>query len=152
MPNVLNAIYLATVQTTNVRYRQHPAAAVGVALADDAAWVQVIASTVLTTVAWDSELNIGGPAAGITADTEEVIAFGTGGADGAAVAAATLTIEHEVIAIINTAVGEYPWPPIVLAVPIRVAASTRRAARISTSITGGMAVSCGFTVISGLGT
>lgn len=149
--NEVNAIYNSMVGTANVRYRQYPAAVAGIVVADDAAWDEIVASTVITTDYWIAGLNIGGPAAGITADTEEVIACGSGGADGATVAAATLLIEHDLIATINTAVGEYPWPPIYLPIPVKVLASTRIATRISTSATGGLAISFGFTAITSLG-
>lgn len=152
MYNLVASIYQATVGTDNVRYRQIPTAAAGIAIADDAAWDEIVDNTILTTTVWDCVLNIGLPAAGITADTEEVIAFGFGGANGAVTAAATLSIEQELLATIDTAVGEYVNPICYLPVAVRVAALTRRAGRISTSITGGIAISLGFTVISGLGT
>ena len=150
--NILTSIYQATVNTGNVRYRQEPTAAAGVAIADDSAWDQIIAASVVTVDYWICVLNIGLPAAGITADTEEVVADGSGGADGAAVAAATLLIEQEVLLTIDTAVGEYPNPLTYLPVPIKVLANVRNAAEISTSATGGTAISLGFGYISGLGT
>lgn len=148
--NIMATIAKATFDTGAVRYRQIPTAAAGIVTADDAAWDEVVDNTIMTTDHWLAGLNICFPAAGVTADTEEVVALGTGGANGAAVAAATLLVENEVIATINTAVGEYPTPPIYLPVPIRVLALLRYATRISTSATGGMAVSVGFSSITGL--
>lgn len=145
------SIYQATVGTGSVRYRQIPTAAAGIAIADDAAWDEIVDNTIMTTQHWLAALNIGVPAAGITADTEEVIALGTGGANGAAVAAATLLVEHDLLATINTAVGEYVIPPTYLPVPIQVQALLRYAGRISNSVTGGMAISLGFSSITGLG-
>lgn len=148
---MVSALYLREVQTDNVRYRQYPSGLAGIAIADDAAYDEIVASTVITTINWLAKLNIGIPGAGVTADTEEVIACGTGGADGATVAFATLLLEQELLATIDTAVGEYVIPQEWLPIPIRVAASTRYAGRISTSATGGMAISMGIEVITGLG-
>lgn len=147
---VTRALYMALVETDNVRYRQHPTGAAGVAVADDAAYDELIASTVITTIHWLAAVFYGIPAAGITTDVDEVLAEGIGGADGATVAFATLLVELQLMATIDTAVGEYPVPNIFLPVPIRVAASTRHAARISTSTTGGMAVTVALNVITGL--
>lgn len=151
LSGLIGSLYLREVQSDNVRYRQIPTAAAGIAIADDAAWDEIVDNTIMATVHWLAGLNIGLPAAGITADTEEVVALGTGGANGAAVAAATLLVEQELLATIDTAVGEYVMPNIYLPVPIRVAALTRYAGRISTSITGGIAISLGFVSITGLG-
>lgn len=148
---LLAAIYQATVGTSGVRYRQEPTGAAGVVVADDAAWDQIIAASTITVEHWLTVLNIGFPAAGITADTEEVVAEGSGGADGAAVAAATLLVEQELLATIDTAVGEYPAPLSYLPVPIQCPANIRHAGRISSSATGGMAISLGIGYISGLG-
>jgi hypothetical protein len=154
LSNLIGSLYLASVQSDNVRYRQFPAAGAGVAIADDAAWDEITASAASPTVNfWLAGLNISLPTAGITADTEEVLAVGSGGADGATVAAAVLLVEHEILATIDTAVGEYLVPVAYLPVPIRVLATSRIAARISSSITGGMALSgLGYSVITGLGT
>jgi len=148
---LLASIYQATVGTSGVRYRQQPTGAAGIAIADDAAYDELIAAAVITVEHWLAVLNIGLPAAGITADTEEVIAEGTGGADGAAVAFATLLVEQELLATIDTAVGEYVSPLAYLPVPIQCAANIRHAGRISSSATGGIAISLGFGYITGLG-
>jgi len=89
---LIGALYNAVVNNGNVRYRQHPAGLAGIAIADDANWDEIFVAATITTPYWIACLNVGLPAAGITADTEEVIADGSGGADGAAVAAATLLI------------------------------------------------------------
>lgn len=144
------ALYQALVGSDNVRYRQIPTAAAGIAVADDAAWDQIVASTIILTEHWIAAENIGGTAAAM-ADSEEVVAHGTGGADGATVAPAATIIETDVIYHSVTAVGEYFVPPYYLPVPVRVPASTRHAASISTSATGGFAISFGFTEILNLG-
>lgn len=149
--NKIDAIYQAVVGTDRVRYRQEPTAAAGIAVADDTAWDQIIDSTILTFEHWLVALNVGIPAAGVTADTEEVVAVGTGGADGAAVAAGTLLVEHDLLACITTAAGESVQPPIYLPVPIHVLPASRYAARISTSATGGMALSIGISYMTGIG-
>lgn len=149
--SILSSVYQATVNTGAVRYRQIPTAAAGIVIADDAAWDEIVDNTIITTDHWVAVLNIGLPAAGITTDCEEVIAEGSGGANGAVTAAGTLLIEQELLATIDTAVGEYVNPICYLPVPIKVLALTRHAGRISTSITGGIAISLGFSIITGLG-
>lgn len=144
------SIYQATVRTDQVRYRQEPTAAAGVAVADDAGWDEIIASTVLTAEHWLCALNIGAPAAGLGGDIEQVVAEGSGGTDGAN-AASTLLVEHDMLATSTTAVGEFAMPPIYLPVPIFVLASTRHAGRISFSVGSGMAISLGISYMTGLG-
>lgn len=154
MPNSgekLAAIYQAVVGSDRTRYLQEPTAAAGIAVADDAAWDEIIDSTILVVEQWLVALNIGIPAAGVGGDVEEVIAVGTGGANGAAIAAATLLIEHDLLANQNDASGQSVQPPIYLPVPIHVLPANRYAARISSSITGGMAISIGISYITSLG-
>ena len=154
---LVNAIYNAQVGLGSVRYRQEPTAAAGVAVADDSAWDQIIAGTILTTDHWLVGLNVG-DAALTGADTEEVLAEGIGGVDGAAVAAATLLVEVDLnMGAVGTPAAEMVWePPIYFPVPMLcstsvVANGTRHAAEISTSITGGVALNVGITYITGLG-
>lgn len=151
---LVNAVYNGSVGLTAVRYRQEPTGAAGVAVADDALWDQIIAGTILTGTHWLVGLNIGTPVGG-AADTEEVIADGIGGADGAAIAAATLLVEVDLHYAVVTAAGEVFEPPVLFPIPMRcdtgiVANGTRHAARISTSATGGAAVDMGITYITGL--
>ena len=148
-------IYNATVRFASVRYRQEPTAAAGVAVADDSAWDQIIAGTVLTTDHWLVGLNIG-EAAATAADSEEVVAEGIGGADGAATAAATLLAEVDINVGFATGAGVAWEPPVFFPVPMLcstdvVANGTRHAAEISTSPVGGVAITLGITYITGLG-
>lgn len=150
---LVNALYQAQVGSTEVRYRQHPTGVAGVAVADDAAWDEIIASTIITDAFHHlAGLLAFGPGAG--ADVEQIIAEGVGGADGAAVAAATLLVEMQMGVDWTSAVGlaaqVHPW---MLPVPIRVEqAADRHAGRISASPTGGIAVTLSIEVITGLGT
>lgn len=155
---LVNAVYNANVGLASIRYRQEPTGAVGVAVADDALWDQIIAGTVLTVDHWLVGLNIG--VVGLGADVEEVIAEGIGGVDGAAVAAATLLVEQDFNGFFTqtTAVGEYAGyiPPSYLPVPCLcsttvVANGLRHAGRISSSAAGGLAISLGIAYITGLG-
>ena len=152
----VQAILLASVLSTNVRYQTLPAAAVGVTIADDAAWDEIFDSTVVTVDYW-----IAGFMAvilNVAIDAGLLVDIGTGGADGAAVAPATTVVTnqpvvedyHEVTAV-GVRGGRQPqvWFP----VPIRVAASTRVAARIASSPTGTDVIDQFYvTVITGLGT
>lgn len=151
LSNQVAAIYLATVGSNNVRYRQYPAAAAGAACPDDATYAQIVTAAAALAASWIAQVYFGVPGAGITADTEEVLAVGSGGADGATVAFATLLIEQEVFATINTAVGEYVIPQEYLPIPVAIQASTRLAGRISSSVTGGMALTVGVSLVTGLG-
>lgn len=154
LKGLVNQIYNGQIGLAAVRYRQEPTAAAGVAVADDALWDQIIAGTILTGTHWLAGLNIGNPVGG-GADTEQVLADGIGGADGAATAAATLLVELDMNYAVVTAAGEVWQPPVMLPVPIRcdtgiVANGTRHAARISTSATGGNALNVGITYLTGL--
>lgn len=155
---LINAIYNAQVGLTGARYRQEPTGAAGVAVADDALWDQIIAGTVLdaTDPHWLAGITITTPLAG-GADTEEVIAEGIGGVDGAAIAAATLLAEFDIGYVVVTAAGEVHEPPIFLPVVLRcgdsiVVNGTRHAGRLSSSPVGGNAITLGITYISGLDT
>ena len=153
--NLVKSIYQAAIGLGSIRYRQEPTGAAGVAVADDAAWDQIIAGTVLTADHWLVGLNVGTPVGG-GADTEEVLAEGIGGADGAAVAAATLLVELDLFYQVVTAAGEVNEPPIFLPIPCLASTSVvangfRHAAEISTSATGGNALVVGITYITGLG-
>lgn len=147
------SIYNGSVGLSAVRYRQEPTAAAGVAVADDSAWDQIIAGTILTAEHWLAGLNLGTTATQV--DSEQVIGEGIGGADGAATAAATLLVEVDLNYANVTAVGEIWQPPVFFPIPMLcsievVANGTRHAAEISTSVTGGLALSVGITYIIGM--
>ena len=151
----VSAIHNALVQSTNLRYRTHPGDVAGIAVADDAAWDQIIAATVITD-AFHHLSGIGAYHFGNAADFEEQVEEGIGGADGAAVAAATTLVQLAIASDFTqtSAVGErvVNFSPLMLPVPIRVEqAADRHAVRISTSATGGQALVASINVITGLG-
>ena len=152
----VSAIHNALVQSTNLRYRTHPGDVAGIAVADDAAWDQIIAATVITD-AFHHLSGIGAYHVGSAADFEEQVEEGVGGADGAAVAAATTLVQLAIASDFTqtTAAAErlLAYYPLMLPVPIRVEqAADRHAVRISTSATGGQALVASINVITGLGT
>ena len=151
----VNAVYNAYVQSVAVRYRTHPEDLAGIAVADDAAWDQIIAATVITD-AFHHLSGIGAYHVGSAADFEEQVEEGIGGADGAAVAAATTLVQLAIASDFTqtTAAGErvVNFSPLMLPVPIRVEqAADRHAVQISTSATGGQALVVSINVITGLG-
>ena len=151
----VSAIHNALVQSTNLRYRTHPGDVAGIAVADDAAWDQIIAATVITD-AFHHLSGIGAYHVGSAADFEEQVEEGVGGADGAAVAAATTLVQLAIASDFTqtTAAAErlLAYYPLMLPVPIRVEqAADRHAVRISTSATGGQALVASINVITGLG-
>jgi len=151
----VNAVYNAYVQSVAVRYRTHPGDVAGIAVADDAAWDQIIAATVITD-AFHHLSGIGAYHVGSAADFEEQVEEGVGGADGAAVAAATTLVQLAIASDFTqtTAAGErvVNFSPLMLPVPIRVEqAADRHAVQISTSATGGQALVVSINVITGLG-
>ena len=152
----VNAVYNAYVQSVAVRYRTHPEDLAGIAVADDAAWDQIIAATVITD-AFHHLSGIGAYHVGSAADFEEQVEEGIGGADGAAVAAATTLVQLAIASDFTqtTAVAErlLAYYPLMLPVPVRVEqAADRHAVRISTSATGTQALVASINVITGLGT
>lgn len=148
----IQAILLASVLSTNVRYQTQPAAAVGITIADDAAWDEIFDSTVVTVDYWIAGLMAVILAPG--ADAGLLIDVGIGGADGAAVAAATTVIaDFPLFEDFVSAVGNLKPAVNFLPIPIRVAASTRVAARIASSPTGTDVIDQFHVVlITGLGT
>ena len=151
----VRAIFQAEVGNTAIRYVTHPQDAVGVAVADDAAWDQIIAATVITDD-WHHLAGLGMYHFGNAADFEEQVEEGIGGADGAAVAAATTLVSCAIATdfTATSAVGErvVNFEPWMLPVPIRVQQATdRHAMRISTSSTGGQALVASINVITGMG-
>ena len=152
----VSAIHNALVQSTNLRYRTHPENLAGIAVADDSAWDQIIAATVITD-AFHHLSGIGAYHVGSAADFEEQVEEGIGGADGAAVAAATTLVQLAIASDFTqtTAVAErlLAHYPLMLPVPVRVEqAADRHAVRISTSATGTQALVASINVITGLGT
>lgn len=151
----IQTVFQKAVQSAALRYRTHPTNAVGVAVADDAAWDQIIAATVITDD-WHHLAGLGMYHFGNAADFEEQVEEGIGGADGAAVAAATTLVSCAIATdfTATSAVGErvVNFEPWMLPVPIRVQQATdRHAMRISTSSTGGQALVASINVITGMG-
>jgi hypothetical protein len=148
------AIYQAVVGNTSIRYLAYPAPATAlVAVADDSAWDQIVDSTVITVEHWLAMINFA--SISMTADLEERLTEGIGGADGAAIAAATNLVEAIICGYFTSdGVGfdAQFMTPYVLPIPIRVAASTRHAVEITESLVGGQALTVGITDITGLGT
>lgn len=148
----IQAILLASVLSTNVRYQTQPAAAVGITIADDAAWDEIFDSTIVTVDYWIAGFLAIVLAPG--ADAGLLIDIGTGGADGAAVAPATTVVtDFPIFEDFVSAVGNIKPIPLFFPIPIRVAASTRVAARIASSPTGTDAIDQFYVnLITGLGT
>ena len=139
LAELVGATYMAVIGSENVRYQTQPAAAVGITIADDAAWDEIFDSTIVTVDYWICGLQA--IILDVAADAGLMVDVGTGGANGAAVAPATTVITnypifedyHQVTAV-GVRGGRIPveWLPF----PIRVPASTRCAARIASSPTG----------------
>ena len=151
----IQTVFQKAVQSAALRYRTHPTNAVGVAVADDAAWDQIIAATVITD-GFHHLAGLGMYHVGSAADFEEQVEEGIGGADGAAVAAATTLVSVALASdfTATTAAAErvLKYQPWMLPVPIRVEQATdRHAMRISTSSTGGQALVASINVITGMG-
>lgn len=147
----VNAIYNATVQSVGIRYRTHPNDVAGVAVADDAAWDQIIAATVITTV-FHHLVGINAYTFGTAADFEEQVEEGVGGADGAAIAPADTLVRLAISLDFASAVGLLQTAPTLLPVPVRVErAADRHAMRLSTSAVGGQALVASITIIEALG-
>ena len=151
----VRAIFQAEVGNTAIRYVTHPQDAVGVAVADDAAWDQIIAATVITD-GFHHLAGLGMYHVGSAADFEEQVEEGIGGADGAATAAATTLVSVALASdfTATTAAAErvLKYQPWMLPVPIRVEQATdRHAMRISDSDTGGQALVASINVITGMG-
>ena len=148
----VQAILLGSVLSTNVRYQTQPAGAVGVTIADDAAWDQLFVAATVTVDYWIAGLLAVILAPG--ADAGLLVDVGTGGADGAAVTPATVLItDFPLFEDFISGVGAHEPKVVFLPIPIRVAASTRSAAQIGASPTGTDAIDqFSLVLITGLGT
>ena len=159
LTSMMAQVFNASGGSVNMRYRTHPNDAAGVAVADDSAWDEIIASTVITT-AFHHLAGLGMYHVGATADNEEQVGEGVGGADGAATAAGVTLVMVAIATAFTatTAAGEreVDFKPWMLPVPLRVETASpgttdRHAAEISTSATAGIALLMSISVITGMG-
>ena len=139
----VQSILLGTVLTGLVRYITHPAAAAGIVVVDDTNSDEIIDNTIETNVHWLCALQIQLDSDPVLS-WEQTILEGSGGANGAAVAPATILVSlpysGRVLVGATANLVNPPIAPIVpynLPFPIRVAASTRHAASIPDSVTNG---------------
>lgn len=135
----ISQMWLAKLNSGNVRYQCLPAAVVPIA--DDAAWDELFAAAGAPAVPfWLCGFSYG-IATGLAADVSLLIDLGWGGVDGAAVAAANVILTNYPIVITAgaAAVGPSALPAEMLPFPVRIPAASRMAARIASSPTGTVA-------------
>ena len=128
--------WLALVNSGNIRYTCLPVAIVPIA--DDAAWDELFAAAGAPAVPyWLCGIAFNW-ATGIAAETSLLVDVGFGGADGAAVAPATVVLTNWPVTLTAgaAAVGPDTHPPIMLPFPVRIPGGSRMAARIASSPTG----------------
>ena len=135
----VDQLFLAAVQSGNIRYTCLPVAIVPIA--DDGAWDELFAAAGAPAVPyWLCGISFNW-ATGIAAETTLLVDVGFGGVDGVAVAAATVVLTNWPVTLTAgaAAVGPDTHPPIMLPFPVRIPASSRMAARIASSPTGTLA-------------
>ncbi len=139
--------FQALVASGNVRYACLPAAEVPIA--DDAAWDQLWAAANGPAVDfWVCGFAYNFATTTVAAEHTQAVDLGWGGADGAAVAPTNVIVANWPITLYGVAAGLGPMGPLwaSLPYPVRVPALSRMAARIATSVIGGVAFT-GFRVI-----
>jgi len=139
LKSLVSRNFLALVESGNIRYQALPVALV--AIADDAAWDQLFAAAgAPATNYWLCGFSYG-IATGLVADVSLLVDLGYGGADGAAVAAATVVLTNYPVVLTAgaAAVGPSALPAEILPYPVKIPASSRMAARIASSPTGTVA-------------
>jgi hypothetical protein len=128
------------IESGNIRYNCLPAAEVPIA--DDAAWDQLWAAAAgPATEFWVIGFAYNFATTTVAAEHTMAVDLGWGGADGAAVAAANVIVSNWPITIYGVAAALGPMGPLCayLPYPVKVPALSRMAARIATSVTGGVA-------------
>lgn len=133
-------LWLALVNSGNLRYQALPAAAVPIA--DDAAWDELFAAAGAPAVPyWLCGFTYNFATGGVVAEHSELVDIGWGGADGAAVAPANVIVTNFPVCVSAVALALGPFGPFwtTLPFPVRIPASSRMAARIAASPTGGVA-------------
>ena len=137
----VDQLFLAGVESGNIRYQALPAA--GVAIADDAAWDQLFAAADAPAVDyWLCGFQFSIASGLIVAENTMLFDVGWGGADGAAIAAANVILTNWPVAFsaVAAALGPFEIAPKMLPFPVRIPGGSRMAARIAASPIGGQAV------------
>jgi len=140
VPQEVKATYLANVGSGNIRYNCLPVAEI--AIADDAAWDELWAAAAgPATDFWVVGFAYNFATTTVAAEHTQLIDFGWGGVDGAAVAAANVIVTNFPVTLYGVAAALGPMGPLChyLPYPVRVPALSRMAARIAASPTGGVA-------------
>lgn len=135
----VDQVFLAAVQSGNIRYQTLPTAVVPIA--DDAAWDQLFAAAGAPAVPfWLCGFSFS-YATGVVAESVLLVDLGWGGVDGAAIAATNVILTNWQVTIVAgaAAVGPAHVGPHILPYPVRIPASSRMAARIASSPTGTLA-------------
>jgi hypothetical protein len=138
--NLNKQTFQSLVNSGNIRYACLPAAEV--AIADDAAWDQLWAAAAgPATDFWVCGFAYNFATTTVAAEHTMAVDLGWGGVDGAAVAAANVIVTNWPITLYGVAAALGPMGPLwaSLPYPVRVPALSRMAARIATSVTGGVA-------------
>jgi hypothetical protein len=139
LKNEVDQVFLAAVESGNIRYQGLPVAVVPIA--DDAAWDQLFAAAGAPAVPyWLCGFSYG-IATGLAADVSLLVDLGWGGADGAAIAPANVVLTNYPVVITAgaAAVGPAVLPPEMLPYPVLIPGGSRMAARIAASPTGTVA-------------
>ena len=136
----VDQLWNALANSGNLRYQALPAAEVPIA--DDAAWDQLFAAAGAPAVPyWLCGFTYNFATGGVVAEHSQAVDIGWGGADGAAVAPATVVVTNYPISVTAVALALGPFGPFWhnLPHPVRIPASSRMAARIASSVVGGVA-------------
>ena len=133
----LDSLFLASIQSGNIRYQALPVAEVPIA--DDAAWDQLFAAAGAPAVPyWLCGFTYNFATGDIVEEDTLLIDLGWGGVDGAAIAAANVILTNYPISVSAVALALGPFGPFWHNLPssVRIPASSRMAARIASSPVG----------------
>lgn len=136
----ISQTWLALVNSGNIRYLALPAAEVPIA--DDAAWDQLFAAAGAPIVPyWLCGFAFNFASGSVVAEHTQAVDIGWGGADGVAIAPANVIVTDFPITVSAVALALGPFGPFNVMLPyaVRIPAGSRMAARIASSIVGGVA-------------
>lgn len=129
----VDQVFLANVESGNIRYETYPAAQVAVVDGAPGAWSQLWANAAGPVVPyWVMGFTFGVATGLIVAEQSILISFGWGGADGAAVAATNVIVNgwHLSFTAVAAALGPVFIPAVILPCPVKVPANERMAVQI----------------------
>ena len=139
----VDQLFLAQLQSGNIRYTTLPLAGVAVVDGAPGAWSQIFAAAGAPAVPyWLCGFSMSIATGLVVAEAQFELNVGFGGADGAAIAAATVVLTGWPMnfSAVALALGPFAIPNQILPYPVRIPGATRMAVQVLDSPVGGVAI------------